>query len=140
MTEAISNMQGTQPVKILHQKPSTKAKSTGDELLKLKQEYKKESEIAKIIMEGRPLITHGITRTVNGQQVTTPTNEPLTPAEIKEALKNKKLDKDTRLTYELELKRQQQGGYLTREQAEQIYDKNERAKEKFWNKITNGKF
>ena len=72
-----------------------------------------------ILSSGKPLITRGLSRVINGQIVTTSTSEPLSADEINKALKRKDLDKDTRLLYNLELKRQQQGGYLTPEQGKQ---------------------
>ena len=87
------------------------------------------------LIYGKPLVTKGMTRTVNGHQVTQSTNQPLSPAEIEKTLKRKDLDKDTRLTYELELKRQQQGGHLTVEQGQQWIDIQEREAKKFQGNI-----
>ena len=93
----------------------------------------RELEAYKLMMDGKPLVTKGMTRTINGQVVTTPTKTPLSKREIQEKLKDKNLDPDTRAIYELELKRQEQEGYLTLDQAKQLYDINQRSKEKFWN-------
>ena len=87
-----------------------------------------------VILGGKPLITKGYTRTVNGQQVTLPSAEPLSVEDLQKGLKNKKLDKDTRKLYELELKRQQQGGFLTLEQADEwIEIQNRQAVQSFQN-------
>lgn len=90
-----------------------------------------------ILSSGKPLITRGLSRVINGQIVTTPTSEPLSADEINKALKRKDLDKDTRLLYNLELKRQQQGGYLTPEQGKQWVDMQNRQAEKVEQKLNN---
>ena len=92
---------------------------------------------AEVLTLGKPLITRGLTRIVNGQEVTTPTNEPLSQDEIKKTLKRKDLDKDTRLLYNLELKRQQQGGHLTEAQGKQWVDLQNRQTEKHMAKMKN---
>lgn len=100
------------------------------ENLSPREQYQQE-----VLSFGKPLITRGMSRTINGQVVHTPTNKPLSTDEINKALKRKDLDKDTRLLYELELKRQQQGGFLTQEQGEQWIGLQNRQAEKHMQKM-----
>lgn len=102
---------------------------------KMKKLSPREQYQQEVLMSGKPLITRAMSRTINGQVVHTPTNEPLFPDEIKKALKRKDLDKDTRLLYNLELKRQQQGGYLTPEQGKLWIDMQNRQAEKHMQKM-----
>ena len=58
-------------------------------ILSPREQYQQE-----VLSSGKPLITRGMSRTINGQVVHTPTNEPLSTDEINKTLKRKDLDKN----------------------------------------------
>ena len=77
-----------------------------------------EMEILDVVTSGKPLITSANSR-YNGK-VFQSTGQAISVEVLQNVLKQRKnLDKDQRLVIELEIARQQQGGYLTPEQQQQ---------------------